>query len=205
MVKFTAKVKAIGAPFLRKEDYRLLTGRGEYTADYLEKDMCFGIVVRSPQAHAKIKSIDISSAVLIPGVLTILRGGDLRSDGIRPIPHNAEWSGAPDAEIRLPDDFEVFTPEHFPLALDFVRFVGEPVALVIAETEAQAILGAESVDVIYEELPAVVDSRKAIKIKAPVLWRERNNNISLECEVGDSARTNAVFAEAAHVGLAGLQ
>ena len=199
MVKSTTKAKSIGAPLSRKEDYRLLTGLGEYTADYIDEDMCHSIVVRSPHAHAQIRSIDISSAILLPGVLTILSGRDLRSDGIRPIPHNAEWSGAPDAEIRLPDDFEVFTPEHFPLALDFVRFVGEPVALVVAETEAQAILGAEAVSVLYEELPAVVDSRKAIKIEAPVLWRERNNNISLECEVGDSGRTNAAFAKAAHV------
>ena len=199
MVESTLKTKAIGAPIPRREDERLLRGLGSYTSDHIEKEMSYGIVVRSPYAHAKIKSIDISEALISPGVLAVLSGDDLRADGIKPIPHNAEWSGAPDAEMRLPEGFEVFIPEHFPLALDIVRFVGEPVALVVAETEPQAISAAELVSILYEELSAVVDSRKAIQVGAPLVWSERGNNISLSCEVGDAALTDEAFASAAHV------
>ena len=199
MVESTLKTKAIGAPIPRREDERLLRGLGRYTSDHIEKEMSYGIVVRSPYAHAKIKSIDISEALISPGVLAVLSGEDLRADGIKPIPHNAEWSGAPDAEMRLPEGFEVFIPEHFPLALDIVRFVGEPVALVVAETEPQAILAAELVSILYEELSAVVDSRRAMKVGAPLVWSERGNNISLSCEVGDAALTDQAFAGAAHV------
>ena len=181
MVESTLKTKGIGVPIPRREDERLLRGLGRYTSDHIEKEMSYGIIVRSPYAHAKVKSIDISKALISPGVLAVLSGEDLRADGIKPIPHNAEWSGAPDAEIRLPKGFEVFTPEHFPLALDIVRFVGEPVALVVAETEPQAILAAELVSILYEELSAVVDSRKAMKVGAPIVWSERGNNISLSC------------------------
>ena len=199
MVESILKTKVIGVPIPRKEDERLLRGLGRYTSDHIEKEISYGIIVRSPYAHAKIKSINISEALISPGVLAVLSGKDLRADGIKPIPHNAEWSGAPDAEIRLPKGFEVFTPEHFPLALDIVRFVGEPVALVVAETEPQAILAAELVSILYEELSAVVDSRKAMKVGAPIVWSERGNNISLSCEVGDSTATDQAFASAAHV------
>ena len=108
MVEPTLKTKGIGVPIPRREDERLLRGLGRYTSDHIEKEMSYGIIVRSPYAHAKVKSIDISKALISPGVLAVLSGQDLRADGIKPIPHNAEWSGAPDAEIRLPKGFCLF-------------------------------------------------------------------------------------------------
>ena len=100
----------IGAPVLRKEDKRLLTGNGQYTADFTPPATCFAFILRSPYAHAVIKGIRSEISLSEPGIISIFTGADLLSHKIKGIPHNAEWKGAPDAEIRLPDGFEVFTP-----------------------------------------------------------------------------------------------
>ena len=160
----------IGAPVLRKEDERLLTGNGQYTADFTPPATCFAFILRSPYAHAVIKGIRSKVSLSEPGIISIFTGADLLSHKIKGIPHNAEWKGAPDAEIRLPDGFEVFTPEHMPLATDRVRYVGEPVALVIGETEEVAQTAAELLEVDYEVLPSVIDAREGMQPSAPVIW-----------------------------------
>lgn len=120
-------------------------------------------------------------------------------DGLGPIPHNTDWRGPPDAELRLTSEFEVFTPPHPAMPIDLVRFVGEPVALVVAETADQAVDAAERVVVDYEELPAVTDARMAMNESAPAVWQERPDNLSLSCEVGDESETTRAFAAADHI------
>ena len=189
----------IGAPVLRKEDERLLTGNGQYTADFTPPATCFAFILRSPYAHAVIKGIRSEVSLSEPGIISIFTGADLLSHKIKGIPHNAEWKGAPDAEIRLPDGFEVFTPEHMPLATDRVRYVGEPVALVIGETEEIAQTAAELLEVDYEVLPSVIDAREGMQTSAPVIWPGCSKNISLMCEVGNPSDTEVAFEKATHI------
>ncbi len=189
----------IGAPVLRKEDRRLLTGKGQYTADFTPPQTCFAYMLRSPYAHAVIKNICSEAALRQAGIISVFTGADLVSQKIKGIPHNAEWKGAPDAEIRLPDGFEVYAPEHMPLATDRVRYVGEPVVLVVGETEEVVASAAELIEVDYEVLPAVIDARSGMLEGAPTVWPECSNNISLMCEVGDASDTDRVFESATHL------
>lgn len=189
----------IGAPVLRVEDRRLLTGQGRYVGDLAPDRLCHAAFVRSPYAHAVVRSVDVEEALRMPGVLAVLTGADAAADGLSPIPHNTGWQGAPDAELRLLPGFEVFTPPHPALATERVRFVGEAVALVVAETAAQAADAAEWVEVDYEERPAIVDARAAMADDAPAVWPERPGNCALSCEVGDSEAAERAFAAAAHV------
>lgn len=189
----------IGAPLRRAEDFRLTTGNGQFTSDFSPANVCHAAFVRSPHAHAKIKSIKTADASAAPGVLAVLTGADAEADGLGPIPHNPDWMGPPDAELRLPEGFEVFITENRPLPVDTVRYVGEAVVLVVAETIAQASDAAELVDIDYDPLPAVVDPRTARTKGAPQLWPGCDGNVSLTCEVGDKAATDRAFETAAHV------
>ena len=128
--------KGIGAPLRRTEDRRLTTGKGQYTSDFFPQALCHAVMVRSPHAHAKIRAIDVSRAMAAPGVIAVLTGADAAADGLAPIPHNPDWVGPPDVTLRLPPDFEVFTTDNAVLPLDTVRYVGEAVAMVVAETAA---------------------------------------------------------------------
>lgn len=189
----------IGAPVQRKEDLRLVTGRGFYVADAFPDGLTYAAIVRSPHAHADILAIDSSEALALPGVLAVLTGADAVADGLKPIPHNAEYAGGPDAVLRLPNGFEAYAPEHHALPHKRIRFVGEPVAIVIAETQAQAMDAAEIVAVEYGELPAVIDARAARQPDAPQIWDACTGNLSLTCEVGDRDAAARAFANAAHV------
>ena len=189
----------IGAPRRRVEDRRLLTGEGRFTDDATPEGAARAFVVRSPHAHARIRAIDTARAAALPGVLAVLTGADAAADGMRPIPHDPEWTGPPDAELRLPDGFEVAATPHLPLPVDTVRYCGEAVALVVAETAAVAADAGELVEVDYEPRPAVTDARAAMAGGAPVLWPDRANNLALTCEVGDRAAADAAFAAAACV------
>ena len=194
-----SRAEGIGAPLKRKEDFRLTTGRGQYTSDFKPEGAAHAVLARSPYAHAKINGVDISAAAASPGVLAVLTGADALADGLKPIPHNPEWEGPPDAVLRLPEGFSPYITEHPVLAHERVRYVGEPVAIVVAETRAAAADAAELVDVDYEPLPAVTESRAAMAADAPLLWPDCPGNLSLTCEVGDAAATERAFAEAAHV------
>ena len=189
----------IGAALPRSEDFRLLTGRGDYAADRVSPDACFAAFVRSPHAHAAIRRIDAAAAMAMPGVRLVLTGADAAADGLGPIPHNTDFTSPPDAVLRLPTDFKVFTTPHMTLPADAVRFVGEPVALVIADTPWLAEDAAERVVVEYDVLPAVVDAREAMAPEAPSVWAECAGNLALTCEVGDKEATDRAFATAAHV------
>lgn len=195
----SAPRQEIGEPRPRAEDRRLVTGQGSYIDDVAPMDCTHAVMVRSPHAHARITGIDTAGASAQPGVLAVLTGADAVADRLGPIPHNIEWTGEPDVVLRMADGYEPFTTDHPVLAVDRVRFLGEPVAVVVAETWAAAAAAAELVAVNYEPLPAVTDARAALEGGAPSLWSQRPDNRALVCEVGDQAATDAVFAEAAHV------
>ena len=189
----------IGAPRRRVEDRRLLTGRGRFTDDLAPTGAARAFVVRSPHAHARLRGIDATGAAALPGVLAVLTGADATADGMRPIPHDPDWAGPPDAELRLPEGFEVATTPNLPLPVDTVRYCGEAVALVVAETLGIAADAGELVEIDYEPLPAVTDARTAMADDAPRLWPGCANNLALTCEVGDGQAVDAAFADAAHV------
>src|SRR5580693_8559300 len=174
----------IGQPVRRKEDFRLLTGRGRFGDDIALPRQAQAGFVRSPYAHARIVAVDKTAALAAPGVLAVLTGADYAAAGLGPIPHNPGLSAPPDVQARLCGNPPIAT-RHYPLPADRARFVGEPVALVVAETIAAAKGAVELVDVTYEPLPAVVRAADAIAPGAPSLWDEAPANVCIDIEVGD--------------------
>jgi carbon-monoxide dehydrogenase large subunit len=147
--------------------------------------------VRSPYPHARITGIDTSAAKAMPGVVAVVTGAELVAAGVKPIPHSPNFKragGAPGA-----------TPARRVLAHERVRYVGEAVALVVAETVQQARDAAEAVMVDYEELPHVVTADDATAAGAPALCDEAPDNVSAEMRHGNEAATAEAFAKAAHV------
>ncbi len=184
-------VEGIGARVTRKEDKRFITGKGRYTDDIVLKDTTYGVFVRSPHAHAKIVSIDTAAAKAAPGVVDVLTGADLAGDRIGGL--ICGWM------IHSRDGSPMKAGAHPAIALDRVRHVGDQVALVVAETKAQARDAAELVEVEYDVLPAVVDPAHAMDEGAPVLHDVAPNNLIFDWTLGDEAATDAAFAGAAHV------
>lgn len=182
----------IGQSIKRFEDQRFLTGRGRYVDDINLENQTRGVVVRSPYAHATINSIDTSMAMDMDGVLLVVTRDDWQREGFKPIPTN---SGVKENKDGTP----LKQSDRHCLAIDRVRYVGEPMALVVAETLAQAQAAAEAVEVDYDELPAVVDPIKALQPGAPQLWDDIPNNLCLDFELGDKDGTDKAFAEADHV------
>jgi carbon-monoxide dehydrogenase large subunit len=189
----------IGQPVRRREDRRLVTGGGCFTDDVSLPGQVYAVMVRSPHAHARIRGIDTAHALAIPGVLAVLTGSDLLAGGLRPIPHKVWQQHPADMKLRERNGFKTFLAPHYALPADKVRFAGEAVAVVIAETVAAAKDGAEHVSVDYEALPAVTDTREAAREDAPRLFEEASSNIVVEAELGDFTATEAAFARAAHV------
>jgi carbon-monoxide dehydrogenase large subunit len=187
----------IGQPVRRKEDLRLLSGRGRYGDDLVLPGMVHAVFVRSPHAHARILAIGKDAVLAAPGVLTVLTGADYLAEALLPIPHNVGLMQPPDVAVRLLSA-PIATP-HYPLPADMARFVGEPVALIIAETIAAAKDAADLLEVAYEPLPAVTGAADAVKPGAPCLWPEAPTNICIEIAIGDEATTEAAFAGATHV------
>ncbi|MGE3245368.1 MAG: xanthine dehydrogenase family protein molybdopterin-binding subunit [Beijerinckiaceae bacterium] len=187
----------IGAPVRRKEDMRLLTGQGQYTSDQFPKNVCHAAFVRCPHAHARIVKIDTAAAKAAPGVLAVYTGKDLVAAGVKPIPHDPSWKGGSDVKLTVLRD--VYLTDHHAMPPEIVRHIGEPVAVVIAETQAQASDAAVLIEPQYEPLPAVIRATDAIKKGAVEIWPGCPDNTSLDCEVGDKAATDAAFAKAAHV------
>jgi carbon-monoxide dehydrogenase large subunit len=187
---------AFGQPLRRKEDTTLLTGRGRFTQDLIAPAMARAVMIRSPHAHARILAIDTAAASAMPGVLAVLTGADYAAAGLGPIPAGgrlARFPGTPEA-----DGFR-HRPAHPALALDRVRFVGDSVAVVVAETEAQARDAAEAVWVDYEPLQAVTGTAAAAAPGAPLVWDDAPGNVCFEWSAGDRAAVDAAFAAAAHV------
>ena len=189
----------IGQPVRRREDLRLLTGQGRYSDDFNVLGQAFAVMVRSPHAHAHIRSIDTRVAMAVPGVLAVLTGRDLLADGLLPIPHAVRMGSPADIQLENKDGSEPFIPPHFPMTAEEVRHVGEIVAMVVATSVAAAKDGAELVAVDYAPLPAVTHSSTAVEDGAPRVRSDSATNVSLDAEVGDARATDAAFAVAAHV------
>jgi aerobic carbon-monoxide dehydrogenase large subunit len=186
----------VGQPMPRLEDRRFLTGEAAFTADLDLPDQAHAVVVRSPHAHAEIESIEADAARAAPGVLAVFTSVDLKGAGIQPIP---SWTRTPPFRFLNVDGSEMPLAEQYPLATDRVRYVGEPVALVVAETLTQARDGAELVEVAYRPLPAVIEVDAALADDAPVLWPELSSNRSFRWQAGDQEAVAAQLRGAAHV------
>jgi carbon-monoxide dehydrogenase large subunit len=191
--------QGIGQPVRRKEDLRLITGNGQYAADQFPPGLAHAMILRSPHAHARIRSIDTAAALAAPGVLGVFTGADLVADKLNPIPHNPSWQAPPDVVPRLPPGFKVFAAPHPAMPVEEIRFVGEPVAMVIAESLDAAKDAAELVVVDYESLPAVAMAKDALEPNAPLVWTSCAENLVLDGEVGDKQATDAAFELAAYV------
>jgi carbon-monoxide dehydrogenase large subunit len=175
----------------RKEDKRFVTGKGRYTDDMSVPGMKHAAFVRSPHAHARIRSIDVSAAQDMPGVVGVLTGKQLLDDGIGNL--ICGWM------IHSKDGSPMKMGAWRPLAHETVRYVGDAVAVVVADTVAQARDAAEKVAVDYEVLDAVIDAAEAIKPGAPQIHPEAPDNVIFDWEIGDGAAADAAIAAAAHV------
>jgi carbon-monoxide dehydrogenase large subunit len=179
----------IGVAVRRKEDVRFLTGRGTYTDDIARPGQTYAHILRSGQAHARIRSIDVSKAKVAPGVVAVFTGADMAADGVGGLP--CGWL------VKNKDGSPMKEPAHPPLVVDRVRHVGDQIAVVIAETRAQAKDAAELVEIDFEPLPAVVDSKDALKTGAPQVHGDAApGNLCYDWELGDKAAVDAAFAKA---------
>src|SRR5947209_6284491 len=182
----------IGQPVRRFEDKRLLSGNGRFQNDVNLAGQAYGYVLRSPHAHAAIRKMDLAAALAAPGVLAIYTGEDLAAAGMGTM-------GVPFATDRKrPDGSPMFWRAHLGLARERVRYVGEPVLFIVAESLAQAKDAAELADIDYEILPSVTDTADAAAGKHAV-WEECPDNISNLFESGNKAAAEAAFAKAAHI------
>jgi len=187
----------IGQSVRRKEDPRLLQGRGSYGDDLSLPNLAHAVLVRSPHAHARIAHIGTDRARRAPGVLAVLTGADYVADGLGPIPHNPCVFPPPDVPVRL--GMTPIATADYPLPPDRVRFVGEPVACVVADTIDRARDAAELVDVAWEPRPGVTATAAAMRPDAPLLWDAAPGNLAVLLEAGDAAATAAAFRRADHV------
>ncbi|WP_332116651.1 xanthine dehydrogenase family protein molybdopterin-binding subunit [Azorhizobium caulinodans] len=186
-----SNVTPLGAPVRRKEDHRFITGKGRYTDDMNRPGQAHAHFLRSPHAHARIRGIDISAASAMPGVVAILTGADLAQDGVGDL--ICGWM------IHSVDGTPMRMGSHPPLAKEKVRYVGDHVAVVIAETLNQAKDAAAAVAVDYEVLPAVAETGAARAAGAPQVHEVAPDNTVFSWELGDKAATDTAFGQAAHV------
>jgi len=181
----------VGQPVLRKEDDTLVRGKGKYTDDFDLPGQAYAWIVRSSHAHGIIKGIDTSAAKAMPGVLGVWTGADLAPAGYGPY-----TCGLP---LKNRDGTPLLQTNRTALMSDKVRYVGDPVAFVVAETLAQARDAAEAVVLDIEPLPAVTSAEEAAKPGAPQLYDHIPNNVALDYHYGDATKVEAAFAGAAHV------
>lgn len=186
----------IGQALRRSEDVRLLTGRGRFTDDVNLPDQLYAVFVRSPHAHADLAAIDAAPAARSPGVAGVFTGKDLAEGGVGPIPTLIAERGV---GLRNREGSAVSESVWMPIAADRVRYVGEVVAIVVAETPSQAQDAAERLAVDYAPRPAVVRGPDATADGAPLLHAGVARNRVWDCEAGDRAATDAAFEAAAHV------
>jgi carbon-monoxide dehydrogenase large subunit len=184
-------IEGIGASVVRKEDKRFITGKGRYVDDIKLLGMTHAHFVRSPHAHARVKSIDVSAAEAMPGVVAVLTGKQIVDDKIGNLICGWAITSKDGSPMRM-GAWPAMAPE-------IVRFVGQAVAVVIAESKNLARDAAEAVVVDYEELPAVPDMPSALRPGAPQLHPEAPGNVVYDWSIGDEAATDAAFAKAANV------
>jgi aerobic carbon-monoxide dehydrogenase large subunit len=181
----------IGQRVERTEDLRFITGHGRYTDDVRRHGTLYAAIVRSTVAHARLGRIDTSAALAVPGVVAVYTGAELAADKVGGLP--CGWA------VVSEDGSAMREPPHPALALDRVRYVGDHVALVIAESKHAARDGAERVEVDYQELPVVVDPKAALASGAPLLHEQAPGNVCMDWAIGDRAATEQAFKQAAHV------
>jgi aerobic carbon-monoxide dehydrogenase large subunit len=194
-----AEFKNIGKPVRRKEDARLLTGKGRYTDDFKMPGQTYAAIVRSPYPHAKIVSIDREAARQMPGVVGVFTGEDCAADHLASIPHSPLPKTDNDLKLGAPDGGDVFIGPHVLLPTDTARHLGEAVAIVVAESYAQALDAAENVAVDYDVLPHNIDGLRAANGDEPVIWNEVPANVCIDTTFGDVAGTEQAFAAADHI------
>ena len=180
-----------GKSVRRVEDEALLTGAGLFADDATLPGQAVVCFLRSPHPHARIVAIDTMAARAMPGVIAIVTGDDLVRAGVKPLPLSADF--------KRSDGSPTASPAHHALAVGAVRFVGEGVAAIVAESGAQARDALEAIDVRYEALPGVAGATEAVASGAPLVWAAAAGNIASEVRHGDAAATTAAFAKAAHV------
>jgi carbon-monoxide dehydrogenase large subunit len=180
-----------GESVKRREDQRLVTGRGRFIDDKPADGALWLMLLRSPHAHAKILAIDTEAAKAMPGVAAIITGADLVADDVGTLPTLPIF--------KRPDGSPMALPPRRLLAHELVRFVGEPVVALVATSLATAQLALEAVAVEYEELPAVTDPKAALEPDAPRVWDGVPDNVVAAMSYGDAAAVEAAFAKAAHV------
>lgn len=173
----------VGTPVRRREDARLIRGRGQYTDDLKLPGMAYAAILRSPHAHARIRAIDTSRAAALPGVIRVYTGRDLEGK-VAPVP--TAW---------IPPDSGLKTPAHPALAVDTVRYVGDGVALVVAEDRYTARDALDLIEVDYEVLPAVVDQTAAVAEGAPLVHADVPRNIAFHWKVGNAREETFAQAE----------
>src|SRR5881296_298025 len=189
--------EGFGKPVLRKEDARLLVGGGCYSDDVNVPGQVYACFVRSPHAHARVERIESAAALATSGVIAVLTGADALADGVKPLTHSP-MPGNPHEDMLRSRDVAFIAP-HPPIPADRVRFVGEVVAMVVAETPAAARDGAERVEVEWTALPAVTASTAAARPDAPILYDGTASNVCVDTDIGDAAGVDRAFARAAHV------
>jgi carbon-monoxide dehydrogenase large subunit len=189
--------EGFGKPILRKEDARLLVGGGCYSDDVNVPGQAYACFVRSPHAHARVERIETAAALATPGVIAALTGADALADGVKPLTHSP-MPGNPHEDMLRSRDVAFIAP-HPPIPADRVRFVGEVVAMAVAETPAAARDGAERIEVTWAALPAVTGSTAAARPDAPILYEGTSSNVCVDTDLGDAAAVDRAFARAAHV------
>src|SRR6267142_4358263 len=180
----------LGRSINRLEDERFVRGRGCYIADLSVPDVLHGVVVRSPHAHARIVAIHVDAALRIPGVAAVLTGFDLAADNIGPLPC---------AVTNIPMAKPLIVPPCHALAREVVRYVGEPIAFVVAESAETARDAAEAIVVDYEPLQPVISMAQAVRSGNSSIWPEAPNNVAFEFQRGEIGPVEAAIRGAAHV------
>jgi len=186
----------IGAPVLRKEDERFLTGYACFSDDIKPDGVLAALALRSPVAHAEIRTINVEAARTAAGVKLVLLASDLEAEGVQVIP---SYSTSPPFDVGRIEGGDAADLSQYPLARDRVRYAGEPVAFVVADTIEEARTAAELIEVDYVDLPAVMEIEEALAPSSEQLWFDAPGNVTFDWETGDAAATDAVFATAAHV------
>jgi carbon-monoxide dehydrogenase large subunit len=175
----------------RREDIRLITGQGRYTADWNLPNQLHAVFLRADRAHAEILRLDAARALAHPGVKAVLTGDDAREAGFKSLPNTVNYPGKDGQQIRK--------PFHPVLAGDRVRYVGEPVAMIVADTPAIAEDARELIDIEYRDLPAVTTFEDAVQPGAPQLHADVPGNLAFEFESGDAQAVAAAFSQAKYV------
>lgn len=182
--------EGIGAAVRRKEDHRFLSGRGNYTDDINRPGQVYAVIRRSDRPHARLVSVDAAAAKAAPGVLAVYTGSDLEADSVGGVP--CGW------QIHNKDGSPMAEPKHPVLAVGKVRHVGDPVAVVIAQSRQEAKNAAELIGIDYEDLPGVATMKDAVAPGAPLVHDDAPGNICYDWHIGDRGAVEQAFARAAH-------